>query len=111
MTVLKTRFPALGMGDSSGFADRDTGWRDRAKAGFAGSAMVADLFAFLVFYRSHWFFTKNVYFVRPHLEYFYRTGLHTLATAVAFVSVKNEKPISRGVAKTVMSNHHLSNQQ
>gem|GEM_PF-2609427 len=67
--------------------------------------MVTDLLPLIMFYRSHRFFTERVYFVRPHLEYFYRTDLHTLTTAITFVCVQSEKPISRTILKPVMSNH------
>jgi len=99
--------PPFGVGDGSGFADGDAGRRFRSVTRFAWSTMVANLFPFIVFYRSHGFFTKNVYFIWPHSKDCYRADLDTLTTAIALVCVQSEKPISRGVIKSVMSNHGL----
>jgi len=105
MTVFKTYLPSVRKGDGSGFANSDTGWRFGAISWFTGSTVVTDLFSFFMFYRSHRFFTKRVYFVRSHFEYFCRAYLHTLATPITLVCVQSEKPISGSILETIIGNH------
>jgi hypothetical protein len=99
------------VGDGLQFADGDTGWWFGAIAGFAGSTMVTNLLSFFMFYKSHWFFTKNVYFIRPHFENSYRAHLHTLAATITLVCVQNEIPVSGPIIKTVVGNHIFFNIQ
>ena|SRR4030042_3669901 len=101
-------FPPVGVGDGSGCTGGDTGRWFRTVAGFAGSAMVSDLLTFLMLYKGHGFFTKNVYFVRSHLKDFYRADLHALPATVTLIGVQSEKPISGTILKTVIGNHVIS---
>jgi hypothetical protein len=101
-------FPPVGVGDGSGYTDSDTGWEGSTVAGFAWSAMVADLLSLFVFYRGHRFFPEDINLIRPYFKDFYRTHLNTLTASIAFVRIDGDIPVARAILKTIIGNHALS---
>jgi len=108
MTIFKANLPSIGVRDGPWFANGNAGCRLIAKTRLAGSAMVSDLLTFLMLYKGHGFFTKNVYFIQSHLKDFYRADLHALAATITLIGVDSDVPVARPILKPVIGNHVIS---
>ena len=80
-------FPSLRLGNGSRLAGNHAGRRMFTIARPAWSAVVPYLVALFLFNSGHWLFTEGVILVIRYLKDMRRTGLYTLATAIAFIGI------------------------
>jgi hypothetical protein len=86
-------FPSLRLGNGSRLASNHAGRRVLAIARPTWGTDVSYLVALCLFNSGHWLFAEGVILVIRYFEDVRRTGLDTLAAAIAFVGVNRQKPV------------------
>ena len=96
------------MRDGSRFTGFGTGSGLLSVPWFTGSAGIADLLSLVMFDKGHRFFMEDIDLIRTDFKRLGRTGLRTLAVAIALIGIDDDIPFTRAVFETIVCYHICS---